>query len=39
MHNTLLDVKLQLMALQEKLDSVIRCVEEKYDMGLGLEAS
>lgn len=35
MLSTLMDVKVQLVALQEKVDSLIRCVEEKNDMGLG----
>lgn len=33
-HNTLKDMKLQWAALQEKVDSLIQCVEMEVDVGL-----
>lgn len=38
-HCTLLDVKMQLSAMQEKVDALLRCVEEDYKMGLGSDVS
>lgn len=36
MHNTRLEMQPQLGHLQEKVDCLIQCVEEKREMGLGL---